>query len=241
MESNYRIYDHLKSYDRLQEVIDTTDSSYSEVDDIPARDKLTFTNGFYTNCSALYVDIRSSSELPNKYNRPKLAKLYRSYISEMVAIMNGNTNCKEINIEGDCVFGVFNTPLKSNIDNLFGTAAGINSLIKVLNYKIQKKNYDAIKIGIGLHYGRALMIKAGYNGSGINDVVWMGDVINETAKLCSYGNKTSQDSPIMISDVFQSNLNDNNKALLQRNYSRSCYHGDVVNIEMEAWYKKNCK
>ncbi|TCM92712.1 adenylate/guanylate cyclase family protein [Paenibacillus sp. BK033] len=241
MHSNYKEYEHIKSYDRLQEILDASDNSYSEVNDIPSREKLTFTNGYYTYCSALYVDIRDSSELPKKYNRPKLAKLYRSYISEMVAIINGNVNCKEINIEGDCVFGVFSTPSKRDIDNLFSTAAKINSLVKVLNYKLKKKNYDHIKVGIGLHYGRALMIKAGYSGSGINDVVWMGDVLNDAAKLCGFGSKSTQDYPIMMSDVFYSNLNDVNKKLLSYNYNRSCYHGNVINTLMEDWYQVNCK
>lgn len=39
------------------------------------------------------------------------------------------------------------------------------------------------RVGIGLAYGRALMIKAGYKGSTINEVVWMGDVVNEASKL----------------------------------------------------------
>lgn len=29
------------------------------------------------------------------------------------------------------------------------------------------------------------MIKAGYSGSTINDVVWMGEVVNVAAKLCA--------------------------------------------------------
>src|SRR5690606_17164070 len=109
------------------------------------------------------------------------------------------------------------------------------------NYKIKKKGYDPIDIGIGMHYGRVLMIKAGYNGSGLNDVVWMGDVLNEAAKLCGYGNKTTRDRPIMVSSVFYGNLNDHNKSLLTYNNSRSCYHGNFVNVEMEEWYNENCK
>src|SRR5690606_4448534 len=99
MQSNYKNYDHLKSYDRLDEILDSSDNSYSEVESILSRDKLTFTIRFYAYCSALYVDIRNSSELPNKYRRPKLAKLYSSFISEVVAIINGDVNCREINIE----------------------------------------------------------------------------------------------------------------------------------------------
>jgi class 3 adenylate cyclase len=44
-----------------------------------------------------------------------------------------------------------------------------------------------IRSGIGMSYGRALMIKAGFNGSGINDVVYMGDVVNRASKLAGLG------------------------------------------------------
>lgn len=92
-------------------------------------------------------------EPPDLYKRPALAKLYRAYISEMAAIMNGNVQAREINIVGDCVWGVFNTPFKSNIDDVFLTAQA-NSLVNVLNYKLSKAGYNTpIKVGIGMAYG----------------------------------------------------------------------------------------
>ena len=94
-------------------------------------------------------------------------------------------------------------------------------------------------MGIGLAFGRILMIKAGYSGSGLNDVVWMGDVVNDSSKLCSYGNKTWRDREMMVSSDFQCNLNDHNKALLEWNSNRSCYHGNVINIAMDKWLKDN--
>ncbi|MGI2260591.1 adenylate/guanylate cyclase domain-containing protein, partial [Shewanella sp. GXUN23E] len=116
METKYKEYKHEESFDRLDEILDSSDTSFPEVNEIPSRDRLTYKNGYYVNCSALFVDIRDSSELPNKHKRPTLAKIYRSYISEIVAIMNGNTNCSEIRIEGDCVSGIYNTPMKWQID-----------------------------------------------------------------------------------------------------------------------------
>ena len=234
-------YDYLKSFGRIDVIIDGSDYSYEEVDNIPSRDKLTFNNGFYVNCSAMFVDIRGSSDLPNNHNRPKLAKLYRSYVSEVVAIMNGNIFCTEVNIVGDCVSGIFNTKYKEGINNVFATSSRISSLINVMNYKFEKRGIKSIKVGIGVSYGRALMVKAGYNGSGINDVVWMGDVVNEAAKLCSYGNREYYDKRIMVSNDFYNNLNQVNKDLLEENYNRGCYHGEIGSVEMIEWYENNCK
>jgi len=240
MEGKFVKYDYLTSFQRIDSKIATSDNSFLERDYIPSRTELTFSNGFYVKCTAMFVDIRDSSKLPNIHTRPKLAKLFRAFISEVIAVIIGNENCAEVNVEGDCIIGIFNTPKKSQIDSVFGTAYTITSLIDVMNYKFKKYDISSIKIGIGLSWGRALMIKAGFKGSGINDVVWMGDVLNEASMLSDYGNKTSSDKDIMVSRVFYGNLNDANKKLLSWNESRRCYHGNVGNTAMIAWYKKNC-
>ena len=241
METNHMAYDHIKSFDRIDDIIAASDNSFEELDEIPSRDNLTYTNGFYVNCSALFVDIRNSSQLPDEHTRPKLAKLYRVYLSEIVAIMNGNNLCAEVNIVGDCVSGIFNTTEQSNINEVFETAAQISSFIDVMNYKFEKNDIKQIEVGIGVSYGRALMIKAGYNGSGINDIVWMGEVVNEASKLASYGNKTNLDGEIMVSNIFYNNLNENNQNLLVFDYSKDCYNGNIINISMNEWYQENCE
>ncbi len=240
MKSNYLSYDFAKSRERIDDFLNTSDLSFEEQNSIPSRDKLTYTNGFYVNCTSFFVDIRKSSAMASKYKRSTLARIYKCYISEVVAIMNGNNDCVEICIEGDCVWAVFDTPNRNQIDSVFSIACQISSIIDTLNCKLKKKSIDSITIGIGIDYGRALMIKAGYNGSGINDVVWMGDVVASSSKLGSYGNREWYDKEIMISDVFYSNLNDDNKKLMAPNTYRNCYHGNVVSTYMDDWNTKNC-
>lgn len=241
MDSNQKDYDYLASFGRIDSILATPHGNYQEVKELPDRDELTFTNGFYANCSAVFVDLRDSSSLPQHYNRPALAKLYRAYISEVVAILNSMATTREINIVGDGVWAVINTPLKSNIDEVFTNIARINSLMKVLNYKLKKAGYErvAIKAGIGAEWGRALMIKAGYSGSGINDVVYMGDVVNYAAKLAAKGNKDFNPA-IYIGNNFASNLNEHNSSLLTKDFVNGCYTANAINVAMEEWYKNNC-
>lgn len=241
MDSNYKPYDYLASFGRIDGILAQPQGNYEEVNSLPDRDALTFTNGFYANCSAIFVDIRDSSKLPAHYRRPALAKLYRAYLSELVAIFNSQLNTREINIAGDAAWAVVNTPYKADIDAVFALAFQANSLIKVLNYKLRKAGYDhPLRVGIGASWGRALMIKAGYSGSGINDVVYMGDVVNEAAHLAAQGSSRHGAPAIMVSDDFYGNLNDQNKGLLRRDCNRGCYSGDVVSTVMEQWYLDNC-
>lgn len=235
MESNFRDYNYLDSINRMDEIIASEDKSYEELNTIPSRDKLTFSNGFWVYTSVIYVDIRESSTLVKNNSYKQMARLYRVYISEVIAILNGFIECNEIYIEGDGVWAIFNTPKKYNIDNLFEASAKICSLIDIINTKYKIMNLPYFNIGVGLHYGRALMIKAGYKGSAINDVVWTGDAVSKAVELCNYGSKTYSDYRVMISDVFYNNLKDDYKKLCKWNSLRQCYHAYIIDIEMNKW------
>ena len=240
MDSNYKSYDYLDSFDRIDEILAQPQGNYEEKKSLPDRDELTYTNGFYAYCSAVFMDIRDSSKLPEIYTRPALAKLYRAFISEMVAILNSNITAREINIVGDCVWAVVNTPSKSDIDAVFYQLCQANSLLKVLNYKLDKKGYTTpLKIGIGASYGRALMIKAGLKGSGLADVVYMGDVVNQASKLAAKGAGVLWE-PIVLDEAFEQNLNDHNRDLTKYNYGTGIYTSNAVITKMEDWYNANC-
>ncbi|GAA3698431.1 adenylate/guanylate cyclase domain-containing protein [Microlunatus aurantiacus] len=240
MDSSYKSYDYLTSFARLDAILTAPSGNYEEVDSLPDRDKLTFTNGFYANCSALFIDIRDSSTLPSSYKRPALAKIYRSFISEMVAVFNSGIKVREVNIVGDCVWGVYNSPYKTDIEDVLGIAACANSLTMVLNYKLKKQGFTTpLKFGIGMSYGRALMIKAGYSGSGINDVIYMGDVVNRAAKLAAQGSKNWA-PPMIVDETFYDNLEPDYRQWFTRQYGNDYYQGTVVNTLMNDWYEANC-
>ena len=240
METNYKRYNFEFSLSRIDEILDADNKSYQEVGSIPCRSRLTHTNGFYVNCTAVFVDIRDSSKLPQRHNRPVLAKNYRSFISEVIAIFNGNKNCREVNVQGDCVWAIFDTPCQAHFRDVLYNCAQVNSLINILNFKLQKKGYQTFKVGIGVDYGRALMIKAGYKGSKINELVWMGDVVNQACNLCSCGNKIFDD-PIVISTIVYDKL-----CMTEGQWAEwfthdvcchGCYYGDVSYRDMNIWLR----
>lgn len=243
MDGNFKTYNHVDSFARMDEILSPSNSSFEELDSLPSRDRLTFTNGFYGYCSALFVDVRGSSTLPSTYQRRVLARIYRAFISEAVAILNGDPTVREVNIVGDCVWAVYNTPSKTDIDDVFGIAAQVNVLENVFAFKMNKSGMSTpIYFGIGLSYGRALMIKAGHRGSAINDVVYMGDVVNQAAHLANRGGKSTNSwggrTPrIHMDEVFHQNLNDHNRGLTTRvqSYPSSIYSSDAVNVAMRDW------
>ncbi|GIX59954.1 MULTISPECIES: adenylate/guanylate cyclase domain-containing protein [Bacillus cereus group] len=237
MQTNLKTYNFEDSRKRIDEILDST-SNFDDKDEIPKRDDLTYTNGFNVKCCALFVDLRDSSTLPEVHQKKVLAKIYRSYISEIVAILNGYTHCKEINIVGDCVSATFSGQYLFHVNETFEAAAKINSLVQVLNYKLAKKGYTAIKAGIGLSWGRVLMIKAGYSGSGINDVVYMGDAVNKASKMCSKAMKEVQ-RPIVTTKDFYDNLKKDYQELLTASSIYNPYYSSsAVNIPMNDWLEE---
>lgn len=237
MDGNYKVYSHISSSTRIAEILDQSTGQFEETDALPDRDRLTYTNGFYGRCSAIFVDIRDSSALTTKYKRPALAKLYRAFISEMVAALNSESDVREVNIVGDCVWATYNTPYKRNIEDVFSVACRANTLRKLLNKHLTKRGYDELNFGIGVDWGRVLMIKAGYNGSGLNDVVYMGDVVNRAAHLAHKAGR-GWAAPIWVGSDFKLNLNDDSSQWLTSRYDSeigTVYTGDVIRTSMSKW------
>lgn len=239
MESSYSEFKLNESLTRISGILKSSDKDYSDQKTIPARSTLTFNNGYYVSCSALFVDIRGSKHLSAQHNKPTLARINQSYVSELVAVFRGNKNIAEVSIEGDCVWGIFDCPWKADIDGVFLTAAEAASMVDILNVHYKRKGFPQIAVGIGMAYNETLMIKAGQKSSGVNEVAWIGKVVGEAAELCSFGNKSMADKRTMVSRVFYDNLNFHNKGLLAWNHGRSCYHGDIINIGMNIWVSAN--
>ncbi len=245
MESNHKSYEFENSLKRIDDILDYSGNDYdNELSQIPAESKLTYTNGFYVDCSAVFIDLRDSKGLTTKFSRPVMAKIYRSFISECTAIINENEDCKYLFIEGDCVWGIFEAQYKSQIDSCVITIARLNSLMHVLNIKIKKKgwkNFEPIKAGIGAAYGNSLLIKSGASGTGINEPVWIGKIIGTAAKYAGMANKNGV-APIIASASFVENLeSEEYKKLFNINYSISgnYYTASIINTLMDKWVEKN--
>lgn len=228
-------YNATNSANRMDNILNTSNDNFSDRCYIPSRGDLTYTNGYYVNVSALFIDIVGSSDMTNAHYRPTLAKIYRCFISECTAIMNDaalGDLCKEINIHGDCVWGVFDTYYQESFNTIFSVALQLKDMINTLNDKLYRRYNQQIEVGIGLDYGRALMVKAGYYHSGLNDVIWMGDVVNTACHLANDAGRQGK-PPILVSENIFTKLREDNQKLLLPRYN---YNGDIAYYE---YYKQS--
>lgn len=201
----------------------------------PTVSDLTFENGKRAWVSACFVDIRNSSGLFKgnaEKEDEKVARLMRAFSGEIIKIMR-DENYIHIGLQGDCVYGVFSTPQKSDINNVFSMAARINTFIKMLNKLLEQNSFQTIKVGIGLSCGNDLIIKAGADYTGISDILFIGNAVADASHNSSKANKTIH-YDIVASSIFHGNLNEHNSGLMT-NVDYSIYGSSAIIGNMNDW------
>lgn len=240
METKQKRYNFVESFQRIDDILDEPDKSFEESKSVPSRNNLTYKNGFYVDCSVIAITLGGPIEEPEKFSVPVLTKIYRGFISETVAILNSNSQCVDIKINGDCLTAVYDTPHKSDIDDMFSDSAKITSLVKALSCKLKDRGLHQVRPCIGMDYGRSLMVKAGFAGSGINEIFWIGGVFSRAAQLRGYAKKEKGIESTYVSTKIFVNLSDYHKNLLRKHPAHNCYMGEVVNVPMDEWKEKKC-
>ena len=151
--------------------------------------------------------------------------------------MRNDDNLREIGIRGDCVYGIYTTPQKSDIFELADKTFYINTYMQMLNQLLYERSLPEIKVGIGMSTAQELVIKAGRKDVGINSKVWIGKAVTRASNFSSLGNKKGN-SVLVYSSCSYSNFIDK---LQERNPNKDVkswftYHSDEGN---GAYYTAN--
>lgn len=242
------MYDYKKSKETIEAILKSP-TKIIQKSTIPSSDsEFTYENGIKTWVGALFVDIVDSSKLFNSPNEDT-ARIIRSFCSEIIAILKDDPNYREIGIRGDCVYCIYSAQYKSDLVELFGHAYYINTFIKMLNKLLKQNGYQPIQAGIGLGCGEDLIVKAGQNGSGINDKIWIGKAVVDAAHLSGIANRQGI-SPIAMSNLVYDNIID---SLIKENsqyknwieshktgyYGKiDFYHCDIVATTFNKWIEE---
>lgn len=244
-----KLFDYENSKNTIEEILKSK-TKIIEKDSIPSSDsEFTYENGIKTWVGALFVDIVDSSKLFKSSNEDT-ARVIRSFCSEIISILKDDKNYREIGIRGDCVYCIYSAAYKEDLVEIFRHAYRINSFMNMLNKLLVKKGYISIRAGIGLGCGQELIVKAGQNGSGINDKIWIGKAVVDAAHLSDIANRNGISS-IAMSTLFHDNIFD---LLCKENagyktwinaYSSGYYgsidyyHCDIIENSFDKWIKEN--
>ena len=199
-------YDYVAGKKRINEIL-RDKIEIIESDRIPNDENFTFSNAYKGWVTAIFIDIRKSSVLFAEEDKEKMAKVIRSFTSEVIEIVRNSENLREIGIRGDCVYSIYATPTQNDIHEIYTYAYIINSFMKMLNKLTCAKSLPQIEVGIGIGTSKELVVKAGRKDTGINNKVWIGEAVTKASNLSSLGNKGKY-SPIVMSSLTYSNIID---------------------------------
>ena len=222
-------YDYRKGKERIEGILDN-DLIVIEQNELPSDESFTFSNGYYSWVTGIFVDIRNSSELFADEDKEKVSKIIRSFTSEVIEILRMDDNLREIGIRGDCVYAIYTTPLQDDIYELADKTFYINTYMKMLNKLLSNRSLPVIKVGIGMSTAQELVVKAGRKDVGINSKVWIGKAVTRASNLSAIANKNGN-SPLMYSKCSYDNFIDELVSCNSEKEPRKwfTFHSDAIN------------
>ena len=242
------MYEYKKSKETIESILKSP-TKILEQDFVPSSDsEFTYENGITAWVGALFVDIVNSSSIFQSPNEDT-ARIIRCFCSEIISILKDDSNYREIGIRGDCVYCIYNSPYQTDMVEIFRHAYRINSFMKMLNKLLLNNRYSTLRAGIGLGCSQDLIIKAGQNGSGINDRVWIGKAVVDAAHLSGVANRNGV-SAIAMSPLFYNNTiellcreNDHYKSWICPHYSGyygsvDYYHCNIIETNFDKWIEE---
>lgn len=158
---------------------------------IPLVDDLTDSNKVINGkITAMFVDMRESTKLPDRFNDEQLVKIYRSYIRTVVQAVRYSGGVVR-DFMGDGVMAIFmDDDDNCSEDKAVNAARYITTAIdKYLNPVLDKKLKHRISYGVGIETGTIMVSKVGMRGKE-NDseaeneygFAWIGNCTNLACK-----------------------------------------------------------
>jgi adenylate cyclase len=179
--------------------------------------KLVYGNkGLQFEATVLYIDMRGSTSILSKHNRPTVAKIHMCYfhaILKIAASYSGETR----SFNGDSILVFFHGRNKQAINNAVMAAMEMAYIISSedgINEDLQK--YSKVDFGIGIDFGEILCTKIGLaNKPNNKDLIWIGNAVNRSTVISDL---RKNPYPVGISALIYQNLNENVRYHTQMNY-----------------------
>ena len=198
------------------------------------------------------MDIKESTKLFTENRKASTSRIIRSFTSEIIEILRNDDNLREIGIRGDCVYAIYTTSTSEENYEIASKTFYINTFLKMLNIILENRKMNKIVAGIGVSTAEELVVKAGREGSGINNLVWIGKAVTYASKFSSIANRNGYE-PIIFSENFyksminvmcKKNIGENPKSWFSKhNYEElgTFYNGNVVKIKFNDWIEGGMK
>lgn len=228
--------------DSLQEAIDgiiQSNVTFEKSSSIPLESDLSDSNTVKSiKASMLFVDMRSSSTLPERFSDSDLVKIYRTYSR---AVVQAIRRCGGVvrDFMGDGILAVFiDSDGGSSEEKAVRAARYIATAIDfVVNPKLDASIGCRVSCGIGVNTGKVHITKVGMRGREADPhseaetgLDWIGNCTNLACKFSSCVDCEA----ILVSDsTYRALTPDEKKLFIQ-------YEGKRNGLEIKGWLAKSC-
>lgn len=157
-------------------------------------------------------------------------KIIESFFSEACQIIRSNSSCRDIIIANFTITAVYNTALKTEIEEVINDLARIRTLIPIIEKK-SNITRGLLEIRISACYSSLNMIVV--ESSEISKhFLWNGDAISTSQHMLdNVGN-----SSILINKIIWNNLSESTQKLFTaKNDLSGNYEGNISNVIMNNW------
>ena len=243
-------YDYKKGKQRIESILDDN-LTVVEQNELPSDESFTFSNGYYSWITGVFVDIRDSSKMFAEENKENVSKVIRGFTSEVIEILRNDDKLREIGIRGDCVYAIYTTPSKPDIYDIADKTFYVNTYIELLNQLLSERSLPQIQIGVGMSSAQELVVKAGRKDVGINSKVWIGEAVAAASNLSSLGNKNGRGAlvfSVCSYNNFIELLKENNKDkdpekwfTYHNDNEGKYYTANIVKAAFDKWISEGMK
>ncbi len=169
-----------------------------------------------------------------KIDESQKLKIIESFFSEACQIIRSNSSCRDIIVSNLTITAIYNTALKSEIDDVINDLARIRSLISIIE---KKSNITRGLIDIRISACYSSLSMTVIESSEISKhFLWSGDAIKTSHKMLD----DIDNSSILISKLVWDNLSESNqKCFIPHNQLSGMYVGNIVNVVMNNWLNSN--
>lgn len=169
-----------------------------------------------------------------KIDESQKLKIIESFFSEACQIIRSNSSCRDIIVSNLTITAIYNTALKSEIDDVINDLARIRSLISIIE---KKSNITRGLIDIRISACYSSLSMTVIESSEISKhFLWSGDAIKTSHKMLD----DIDNSSILISKLVWDNLSESNqKCFIPHNQLSGMYVGNIVNVVMNNWLDSN--
>ena len=201
---------------------------------IPSVEEMNSSKVYLPQATVVHVNFEIVSDIWHLYDEKKELPVIQSFISEAMKIGGSSSCCQDIMVTEKYLRMVYDTSLKSELNEALDDAARVRTLAMVVSKKAKKRDFPMIKASIGMDYGQLSMLPINLNDIRFSRYLWTGKTIETAEKNASYAN-----DDIVISDIVWKNLTESNRKLFEaEQLLSSFYRGKIVNVAMNNWVVK---